>query len=222
LAEKDITEKILADYNDVFSDIMNVLLFDGKALISEVDLESTKDKSMYKIENAIHEQERDLTKFWKKENVYLSVFGLEHQTEYDPEMPLRVIGYDGAVYRSQYSGGNSNTKSRNNGFKKNKYPVITVVLNFSNKRWGNKKQLSDCFDIDENLKPYFSDYGINVIDVSYLSDEKLNMFKSDFKIVADYFVQLRKNKEYIPSKEEIIHVDAIYILRRGPRSGKIS
>ena len=30
MAEKDVTEKLLADYNDVFADIVNVLLFDGK------------------------------------------------------------------------------------------------------------------------------------------------------------------------------------------------
>ena len=29
MGEKDITEKILADYNDVFADIMNGLLFAG-------------------------------------------------------------------------------------------------------------------------------------------------------------------------------------------------
>jgi hypothetical protein len=29
LGEKDISEKILEDYNDVFADIVNVLLFDG-------------------------------------------------------------------------------------------------------------------------------------------------------------------------------------------------
>ena len=30
MGEKDITEKILADYNDVFADIVNVLLFGEK------------------------------------------------------------------------------------------------------------------------------------------------------------------------------------------------
>ena len=32
------------------------------------------------------------------------------------------------------------------------------------------------------------------------------MFKSDFKIVADYFVQMRKNKNYVPSRKVIKHV----------------
>ena len=39
MAEKDIVEKILADYNDVFADIVNVLLFNGEEIISEDDLE---------------------------------------------------------------------------------------------------------------------------------------------------------------------------------------
>jgi hypothetical protein len=30
MAEKDMTEKMLEDYNDVFADIMNVLVFHGE------------------------------------------------------------------------------------------------------------------------------------------------------------------------------------------------
>ena len=33
--EKDITQKTLEDYNDVFADVLNVLLFDGKRLDSK-------------------------------------------------------------------------------------------------------------------------------------------------------------------------------------------
>ena len=35
------------------------------------------------------------------------------------------------------------------------------------------------------------------------------MFQSDFKIVADYFVQKRKNNGYTPTKTEIKHVEAV-------------
>ena len=35
------------------------------------------------------------------------------------------------------------------------------------------------------------------------------MFQSDFRIVADYFVQMRTNKEYNPSQEVMKHVDAV-------------
>ena len=33
MQEKDITQKMLEHYNDVFADIVNVLLFNGNALL---------------------------------------------------------------------------------------------------------------------------------------------------------------------------------------------
>ena len=61
----------------------------------------------------------------------------------------------------------------------------------------------------EELKEYINDYKINVFNIAYLSEEQVNMFTSDFKIVADYFVQKRKNGKYKPSSDVIRHVDAI-------------
>jgi hypothetical protein len=75
--------------------------------------------------------------------------------------------------------------------------------------WDAPKKLSDCFEIPEELEPYFSDYQINVFDIAFLPDETIEQFESDFRIVADYFSQIRKNKDYIPSTEQIDHVDAV-------------
>ena len=33
MGEKDIAEKVLEDYNDVFADIVNVLLFQGEQIV---------------------------------------------------------------------------------------------------------------------------------------------------------------------------------------------
>ena len=35
MAEKDMTEKTLESYNDVFADIVNVLLFNGRQVVNE-------------------------------------------------------------------------------------------------------------------------------------------------------------------------------------------
>ena len=51
MGEKDITEKILADYNDVFADIMNGLLFAGEQRILPEALENTSIHSQYKAED---------------------------------------------------------------------------------------------------------------------------------------------------------------------------
>jgi len=56
------------------------------------------------------------------------------------------------------------------------------------------------------LKPFINDYKINLFEIAWLSDEQVAMFQSDFRLVADYFVQMRKNKEYTPPTETIKHV----------------
>ena len=65
MGEKDITEKTLASYNDVFSDIVNGLLFDGRPVIDPDALSDVMPHSMYKADGKIHEQERDVSKFLK-------------------------------------------------------------------------------------------------------------------------------------------------------------
>ncbi len=54
-----------------------------------------------------------------------------------------------------------------------------------------------------------SDYKVNLFQVAWLTDEQVEMFQSDFKVVADYFVQKRKNNGYTPTKTEIKHVEAV-------------
>ena len=63
--------------------------------------------------------------------------------------------------------------------------------------------------VPEELRPYMSDYRINVFEIAWLEPEDVAKFRSDFRIVADYFVQVRKNKEYKPSAETIRHVHEV-------------
>ena len=51
MAEKDFREKRLEDFDDVFADIINVLLFNGEHRVNENDLESGMPRSGYKVED---------------------------------------------------------------------------------------------------------------------------------------------------------------------------
>ena len=198
--EKDILEKHLESFNDVFSDMMNVFIFGGDEVINENDLEDVNPNSFY-VENAkTKEQERDVTKKWRKKNVIVSFMGFENQTKPDSTMPLRVISYDGASYKYMLASEIPPC------------PVITFVLNFSMQKWATNKTILECLNIDESLKPFVSDYKINVIDVAYLSRETVNKFKSDFKIIADYFVQMRETGEYKPMPDDIKHIWELLLL----------
>lgn len=200
MGKKDIAEKNLEAWNDVFADIVNVLLFKGKRLMKEKDLEADTKDSIIKADGEIHEQERDVSKFWKNGEIRISILGFENQTVQDYNMPLRVISYDGASYKQELLDKKL----------KQKYPVATLVLYFGiDSKWKAPKKLHDCFKIPDELKPFVSDYKINVFDIAWLSDETIDMFKSDFKFVAKYFQTKRKNKEYRPTNDEIVHVDSL-------------
>lgn len=195
MGAKDITEKILADYNDVFADIINGVLFDGEQVVFENELENAKDKSQYKFNNKIHEQERDVFKSWIPYRICFALYGLEHETGTEPYIPMRIIGYDGA--RGQLT---KREKEKPN------YPVVTIVLYFGLKHWDQPQSLYECMNIPEKLKPYVNDYKINLVEVAFL-DDKIDNFHSDFRIIAEYFVNKRKGTEYVPSAQAIKHVD---------------
>ena len=198
MAEKDITEKNLEVLNDVFADIVNVLLFKGEQVINEKDLEADTTKSMFKADGKIHEQERDVSKFWKNGEIRISILGIENQTAQDSDMPLRVISYDGASYKQQLLDKNQ----------KKRYPVATLVLYFgTEEKWSKAKHLYDCFQIPEKLKPFVNDYKINVFNIAFLSQKTIAMFKSDFKIIAEYFRAKRLNQKYKGSKEKLKHAN---------------
>ena len=198
MAEKDITEKNLEVLNDVFADIVNVLLFKGEQVINEKDLEADTTKSMFKADGKIHEQERDVSKFWKNGEIRISILGIENQTAQDSDMPLRVISYDGASYKQQLLDKNQ----------KKRYPVATLVLYFgTEEKWSKAKHLYDCFEVPEKLKPFVNDYKINVFNIAFLSPKTISMFKSDFKIIAEYFRAKRLNQKYKGSKEKLKHAN---------------
>lgn len=200
MGEKDIAEKNLEAFDDVFADIVNVLLFKGNKLMKEKDLESAAKDSMFKADGKIHQQERDVSKFWKNGEIRISILGFENQTNPDKDMPLRVISYDGASYKQQLLDKKA----------KQRYPVATIVLYFGTKgKWSTPKNLFGCFYVPEELKPFVNDYKINVFNIAWLSNKTIDKFQSDFKIVAKYFQSIRVKKNYNGSTEEIKHVDAL-------------
>ena len=183
--EKDITEKILADYNDVFADIMNGLLFAGEQRILPEALENTSIHSQYKAEDEkVHELERDVAKYWKEKEVELAICGIENQSVVEKNMPFRVIGYDGTAYRSQLLEE-----------RKKILPVVTIVLYFGTDRhWNSKKNIKSLMEIPEGLDKFVNDYSMQVFEIAWLTEEEIERFQSDFRIVANFFVKKERTK----------------------------
>jgi hypothetical protein len=199
MGQKDISEKTLLDYNDVFADIINGIIFKGEQRVHPDTLENMTVHSQYKADgNKLHEQERDVAKYWNENDVRIAIYGFEDESVPEKQMSIRIIGYDGAAYRSQLGAMEI-------------CPVVTIVLYFGTKRrWNEPKSLKELMNIPQGMEEYVNDYHINVVEIAWLTEDEIDRFKSDFRIVANFFRQKRLNENYIPDDPtEIKHVDEV-------------
>lgn len=128
---------------------------------------------------------------------YKVIFGIENQTSTDKMMPFRIIGYDGASYRSQLLGKEKN---------KELCKVKTLVLYFGDKHWNEANDLDDIFNKKSDIED-LNNYVADVFEIAYLTEDQIAMFQSDFGIIADYFVKRRKGYKVIENHQPIKHVD---------------
>lgn len=189
---------------DFFADIHNVLLF-GEEVIKEEELTDGATESTYKAEEGkIRNQFRDTSKFYQNSMYKLALLGIENESKIDKDIPIRLMGYDYTAYRSQIDSE-----------EKRRYPVITTVLNFSDTEWKSPLSLFDILDIPDKLRSYVNDYRIQVFNIAFLPKKIRSQFKSDFKVVADFFTEKRLGI-YNPKnhKEKIKHVEAVLNMLR--------
>ena len=202
LGEKDVLEKKLLMFNDVFADFVNGIMFDGKDVVKEGELVDLSGWSHYKGDDSKHRfQDRDVVKLWKKENVVISLIGIENQDIPDEDMVFRVISYDGASYRTQLVEKERRKRKKKvdkvaekSAEKLDIFPVITFVIYYGEEEWKHETTLHKRLNLDSELKHYVSDYSINLIDLKKLSEDDINKFKKDFKLIADYMVKGSKHK----------------------------
>lgn len=190
MGEKDKSEKLLEDYADVFTDIINVLAFQGNRLLREEDIVSGPTESIYKADTGeLHSQFRDVVKYDKKGKTLFSVIGLENQSTVDRDMIFRIMKYDAMSYQGQIDREEEERR-----------PVISIVLYFGITPWNGPKCLTEALKTDdipykEYLPQFQSDIKLNLIEVAFLPEEIREQLTSDFRIVADYFCAVREGRE---------------------------
>ena len=191
-------------YNDVFADIVNgwfTLRGNGGPFrrVEPGELQDTRTRTMYKADGELHEQERDVAKLWTAGGAVFCLLGLENQTVVDPDMPLRVFGYEGGDYRLQLT-----QKGRK------RCPVLTLVLYFGvERRWPEERTLFELLGVSGTFRPFLNDCRVNVLEAAWLTDEEAAVFTSDFRIVVEYFRQIRQNGDFDGPAQVIEHVDAV-------------
>ena len=103
--QKDAVIKSFIENDDVFADVANYVLFDGKQVIRKDRLESVHPVSLNYKENGVTWLARDISKIWKEEAMIICMIGCENQTVIDPSMLFRTLMYDASSYVSQIQKG---------------------------------------------------------------------------------------------------------------------
>ena len=102
------------------------------------------------------------------------LLSIEHQSTIDKNMVIRCGIYEMLEYLKQLKN------------KKNKrlVPQVMIVFYTGDKKWNAPVKLSNYFDIPEELKPYFNDWKIYLVDVKEIDTSKIKDEQTRYFIEA--------------------------------------
>ena len=226
MGAKDLAEKNLLQYKDVFSDIVNVNLFGGRCYVSAEELSREPGELITKAvsDDKLRQLQMDVPMKCKKDNINFFLC-LENQSDKNNIMPVRDMGYQHAKYMEQIKEVKESnrktgnypkpmTKELNDSQKLS--PVITLVLNYSQKEWEKPRCLNDMLKFPEDMKcelePWIPSYSVCVINLASQSETTIRQYQSDFKYIVRYLScgnDRKKLDEYFQTTEfELDHPEA--------------
>ena len=172
--------------NEEFADLFNAVLFGGSQIIRANELENEDTEASAVLAHRNHMQgiraARDNIKIMKKSTAYgvrLVLLGLESQELIHYAMPLRVMGYDYAIYKKQYDNNARQYKKQSvqqaveldeheflSKMKKTDrlMPVVTIVIYYGEKVWDAATSLHGILNIPTELTPYVNDYRMLLVE----------------------------------------------------------
>ena len=227
MGAKDLAEKNLLQYKDVFSDIVNVNLFGGRCYVSAEELSREPGELITKAvsDDKLRQLQMDVPMKCNKKNNRSFFLCLENQSAKNNVMPVRDMGYQHAKYMEQIKEAkesnrktgnypNPMTKELNDSQKLS--PVITLVLNYSQKEWGKPRCLNDMLefpeDIGEELTKWISEHPVCIINLASQPETTICQYQSDFKYIVRYLScgnDRRKLDEYFQTTEfQLDHPEA--------------
>ena len=180
LARKVITK------NEIFADVVNYFLFDGKAEIKSDDLKELDTAFKDKVKDIDKQRFRDIYKEvvikTDSKNTYLLV-GIENQSKVDNRMLLRCLEYNIMSYYKQLD----DIENKNKNVKIKLKPVITFVLYFGTKKWTGPKSLYEMLDLEfEEIKGFITNPKLYLISPNEIDENNINKFNSELRTILKY------------------------------------
>ena len=205
--EKDRAAKNFFSDPKIFSEFVNLSLFNGEERIKAEDLREidpvnstvfTKNKSLEVLVDNLY----DSTVKESDENVY-AIIGLESQAYSDKHMVIRAGIASLLIYDNQIATIKEGEKLK---------PVYIIVFNMLDRKWSNETDLRKLLS-KEAIKVFgypLVNAGYYVLDPHELKGEKINKISKPLKLVLNIIKNQRDKKEllsYINSEEAFKNLD---------------
>ena len=190
---KDTTAKAFFSQKTIVADFCNAFLYDGERVVKPEDLKEWPTEQI-----GLPKRLRDLLYLYTActdgETTYLFL-GMEFQSSPDRTMLFRTMEYDARQYCQQFSEENNLAEPLR--------PVITFVLNLSNRPWNYPTTLHETFaNIDPRLHRFLPNYHINLIDCQKLSKKQRNRLVTELRAVFGCFAHANEKRDIL---KELAH-----------------
>ena len=174
--------------NDVsFASFYNAAIFEGKQIIHPDRLVRYENDISFIINDSKRAEDkkrrRDIVVKSDINGIYC-ILGIEHQSSIDETMVIRCGIYEMLEYLKQVE----------NKEYKRLVPQIMVAFYTGPKKWNVPVKLSDYFEIPEELKKYFNDWKIILVDVKEMDTSKIKDEQTRYFIEA---IQAMYKGDYI-------------------------
>ena len=204
LIYKDFFKKV-----ENFMDLMNAMLFQGRALIDENSfvLCDANATTHFEFDDEVLGvgKQRDVLMKCTVNGVAI-LLGLENQSTVDYSMPFRVMDYDTITYQQQF---NLQDEDKRKSF--HPIPVLTLVLYSGDKLWHQPYSLIERMEIPEALKGWVNNWNGNIYDikdirVEWLKNPKVKAVIEGVQRIYQWDRDKESLNDLVLSKEEAIVV----------------
>ena len=236
MAKTDELMKKLFKHKEIFADLFNATLFNGKQIIKAEKLAELNTENIHVDESissnvnpSILKRYRDLC-MRQDDSVLQIILGCENQSEIDYSMPIRTMLYDALKYTEQQN--NLELRKRKDGTyyhsklrKDDKVlPVLTLIFYYGDKEWTAGKCIHDLIKWPEEpeIKSIVPNYKLNLLWAYQINN--IDKYKSDLQYILSmlkYKEEEKSLKQYISDNNDMGENALQAIYDRGVNQGDV-
>lgn len=250
MGKQDVAVNRMLERKEIFADLMNGTIFDGKQVLSpdKLELLSTRSGVVYEKNGKKKAVERsgDI-RMQGDMGTYSVILAGETQNRVHYAMPVRTMLYDALEYTKQVQELEKEHRQKGDILTGDEFlsgisrldrikPVLTTVLYFGDgKEWDGSKSLYEMMNIDDEaedtkkLRKYLPDYRVNIIQAEQFENpEKFQTcLRHIFKMVqykkdkTQLFQYVQDNREELRKMDRVETMAAVTLLGEQKRLMRI-